>query len=54
MKEKLEVVDKDTGKVVWIERFDNLDALERAKKQLKENNFNPDFFSYYVNGDRDE
>jgi hypothetical protein len=45
---KLEVIDKSTGRVVWTEQFDNLKALEDAKKALKVNNFNPEFFNYVV------
>jgi hypothetical protein len=45
---KLEIVDKATGKIVWVEQFDNLDSLESAKQTLKANNFNPDFFNYVV------
>jgi hypothetical protein len=45
---QLEIVDKATGKIVWVEEFDNLDSLESAKQTLKESNFNPDFFNYVV------
>lgn len=51
---KLEIIDKATGKVVWVEQFENWPSLEVAKKTLKENNFNPDFFHYVVKLGGDE
>jgi hypothetical protein len=45
---KLEVINKETGKVVWIEEHETEEILSKAIKDLKENNFNPDFFKFNV------
>ena len=44
----VEVVDKETGKLIWTENHDSRESLNKAIKDLKENTFNPDFFFYSV------
>jgi hypothetical protein len=49
---KLEVIDKETSKVVWSEDCQTLDQALKAISQLKENNFNPDYFIYSIDGQK--
>jgi hypothetical protein len=44
---KLEVVDKKTGVVVWVEYHETVESLDAAIKDLKQNNFNPSYFYFY-------
>jgi hypothetical protein len=43
---KIEVIDKATGKVVWTETHVTNGTLSKALKNLKENNFHPDYFTF--------
>lgn len=43
---KLQVIDKYTGKIVWKETFQNKELLTKSIKELKEKNFNPEYFKY--------
>lgn len=43
---KVIVIDKETGKKVWEEHHNSEEELNKAIQQLKENNFNPDYFDF--------
>jgi hypothetical protein len=43
---KVEVIDKSTRKVIWTETFESSSDRDIAIKQLKENNFNPQYFDF--------
>ncbi|MBT2696382.1 hypothetical protein J7E79_02885 [Bacillus sp. ISL-40] len=43
---KIEVIEKSTGKIVWTEIHYTNTTLFKALEQLKENNFNPDYFHF--------
>ncbi|KXG09934.1 hypothetical protein AT864_01494 [Anoxybacillus sp. P3H1B] len=43
---KLEVVDKATGKIIWIEEHETEELILQAIEELKKRNFNPDYFNF--------
>jgi uncharacterized protein YegP (UPF0339 family) len=43
---KVMVIDKDTGKTFWTEKYETKEAVVKAMEHLKENHFNPKYFTY--------
>jgi hypothetical protein len=49
---KLEVIDKETNKSVWVEEHSTIEESLKALNELKINNYNPEFFKYFIDGKR--
>jgi hypothetical protein len=45
---KLEVVENETGKIVWTEEHKTKELADKAVEELKKHNFNPNFFTFNV------
>jgi hypothetical protein len=46
---RVTVIDKDTGKVFWIETYETKEAALKAMTDMKDNHFNPEYFTYKLN-----
>jgi hypothetical protein len=44
----IQVIDKETGKMVWTEEHRTKELAYNAIEQLKKNNFNPNFFKFTI------
>jgi hypothetical protein len=45
---KVQVIDKETGKLRWEENHPTSEAANKAIKEMKENWFNPDYFKFFI------
>jgi hypothetical protein len=45
---KVQVIDKETGKLRWEENQTSRDAANKAIKEMKVNWFNPDYFKFFI------
>lgn len=42
----VKVIDKGNGKLVWEEKYETKEQALKAIKELKERNFNPEYFDF--------
>jgi hypothetical protein len=45
---KVQVIDKETGKLRWEENHSTREAANKAIKEMKVNWFNPDYFKFLI------
>jgi hypothetical protein len=49
---KVQVIDKETGKLRWEETHPTSEAANKVIKEMKENWFNPDYFKFLLSLNR--